>query len=61
MAKPNVLPMFESNVHDWASLIIPQMSFKKPKHAQMCPGETKAKTPAAIFSGHKWMILCAPT
>ena len=29
--------------------------------AQMCPGVTKAKTAAAMFSGHKWMGLCAPT
>ena len=50
--------MFESNVHDWASLAIPQMSLKKPKHAQMCVGVTKAKTPAAMFSGHKRMSLC---
>ena len=53
--------MFESNVHYWASLVIPEMGLKKPKHAQMCPGETKAKTAAAMFSGHKWMSLCVPT
>ena len=53
--------MFESNVHDWASLVIPQTSLKKLKHAQMCPGVTKAKTAASMFSGHKWMSLCAPT
>ena len=32
--------MFESNVHDWDSLAIPQTSLKKPKHNQMCPGVT---------------------
>ena len=53
--------MFESKVHDWASLAIPQMRLEKPKHAQMCPGETKAKTAAAMFTGHNWMSLCAPT
>ena len=53
--------MFESNVRDWASLVIPQTSLKKPKHAQMCPGETKAKTAAAMFCGLKWVSLCAPT
>ena len=53
--------MFESNVHDWASLAIPQMRLKKAKYAQMCPGVTKAKTAAAMFSGHKWMSLCATT
>ena len=53
--------MFESNVHDWDSLVIPQMSLKKPKHARMCPGLTKAKTAAAVFSGHKWMSLCVTT
>ena len=39
--------MFVSKVHDWASLAIPQMSLKKPEHAQMCPGVNKAKTAAA--------------
>ena len=53
--------MFESKVHDWASLATPQTSLKKPKHTQMCPGVTKAKTAAAMFSCHKWMSLCAPT
>ena len=53
--------MFETNVHDWASLVIPQTGLNKPKHAHMCPGETKAKTAAAKFSGHNWMSLCAPT
>ena len=44
---------FESNVHDWASLVIPQTSLKKAKHAQMCLCKTKAKTAAVMFSGHK--------
>ena len=44
--------MFEFEVHDWASLAI---------KAQLCPGVTKAKTAAAMFSGHKWMRLCATT
>ena len=42
--------MFESKVHNWASLAIPQTTLKKPKHAQMGPGVTKAKTAAAMFS-----------
>ena len=53
--------MFESKVHDWASLGIPPMSLKKPKHAQMCPAVTKANRATAMFSGLKWMSLCAPT
>ena len=53
--------MFESNVHEWASLAIPQTSLKEPKNAQMCPVVTKAKTAVAVFSGHKWMSLCATT
>ena len=54
--------MFESKVHDWVSLAIPQTSLKKPKHAQMCLGEvTIAKTAAGMFSGHKWMSLCVTT
>ena len=52
--------MFESKVHDWASLVIPHTSLKKHKHAQMCLGVTKANTATAMFSGHKWMSLCAP-
>ena len=51
--------MFESNVHDWASLAIQNVSLKKPKDAQMCLGVTKAKTAAAMLNGHKWMSLCA--
>ena len=50
---PTTTAMFESKVHDLASLAIPQTSLKKPKHVQMCPGVTKAKTAAAMFSGHK--------
>ena len=61
--QPGSTAMFESNIHDWASLAIPQTSLKKPKHAQMCPGVTKAKTAAAMFMvhGHKWMGLCETT
>ena len=53
--------MYESNVLDWASLVIPETSLKKPKPAQMCQGETKDKTAVVMFSAHKWMRLCAPT
>ena len=53
--------IFESKVHDWASLVIPQTSLKKPKRAQMCLGVTKAKAAAAMFSGNKWMSLCVLT
>ena len=53
--------MFESKVHDWDSLGIPQMSLQKPKHVQMCLGVTKAKTAADMFSGHKWMSVCVST
>ena len=52
--------LFESMVHEWASLGIPQTSLKKPKHVEMCPGVTKTKTAAVMFSGHKWMSLCGP-
>ena len=55
------IAMFESKVHDWVSLGIQQMSLKKSKHVQMCPGVTKAKTAAAMFSGHNWMSLCTLT
>ena len=48
--------MFDSNVHDWASLVIPQTSLKKPKHAEMCLDETKAKTAAAMFSDHRYAV-----
>ena len=53
--------MFESKVHDWASLVKPQIGLKKTKHAQMFLSETNAKTAAAMFSGHKWMSVCAFT
>ena len=53
--------MFEYKLHNWASLVIPQTCLKNTKHAQMCPGVTKAKTDATIFSGHKWMSLYAIT
>ena len=53
--------MFEFNVLDGASLVITQMGLKKPKHAQICPVESKPKTAADMFSGHKLMSLCAPT
>ena len=53
--------MFASNVHGWASLSIPQMSLKKPKHDKMCLGVIKAKAAGAMFSGHKWMSMCVTT
>ena len=53
--------MFESKVHDWASLAIQQMRLKKPKDSQMCLCVTKAKRAAAMFTGHNCMSLCAPT
>ena len=53
--------MVESKVHDWASLAIQKMSLKKPNQAQMCPDVTKAKMAAVMFSGYKWMSLCATT
>ena len=56
-----ITAMVESKVHDWASLAIQKMSLKKPNQAQMCPDVTKAKMAAVMFSGYKWMSLCATT
>ena len=58
---PGDTAMFASNVHSWASLVIPQTSLNEPTNVQMCLVVNKAKTATAMFSGRERVSLCMTT